>query len=456
VIGRAGPGAAAAAALAALLAPPDARADRPGFAGGTEQIFDGELGHVRVHYVTTSTDAVPDDDADQDGTPDYVQEVAERAETAWEDLVARGFRAPVPDGGLVPDDGGDDRFDIYLRDLELADGNFVAESCTDEPVRCAGFFAMENDLAGFGYASREEGLSVLTSHELFHAVQSAYAPDTATAWSEGTAVWNEEQTFPDQGDYERLLPYFLSRMYRPFERGGGGFGDPYPYGAAVWPTFLDERYGDGTVRRTWEACAEAGAGADFLAAAEAALGEGGVSLEAAWTEFSRWNLLTGERADPARSYQAGADFGSVELEPELAGPGAAEAAIEGLSARYLPIAAAGQGLAVTVDIDDGAVAAFYPQESQGGPLGEPVELERDGAALSAPLPPGGRGVLVLTGVRRGGLPRRAAVTVGEGAGGDGGGGGCAAAGRGGGSGAALLLAALALAHRRRRRAGDPP
>ena len=31
----------------------------------------------------------------------------------------------------------------------------------------------------------------------------------AVVWSEGTAVWNEEQTFPEQGDYERLVAEFL-------------------------------------------------------------------------------------------------------------------------------------------------------------------------------------------------------------------------------------------------------
>jgi hypothetical protein len=455
------------AAAAWLSSAPAAHAQRPEL-DGEPLTHDGELGHVRVHYVTTSSDAVPDDDADGDGTPDYVQEVAALAEIAWEDLVERGFRAPLSDGGLVDDDGGDDRFDIYLRDLMSADGNFVPEACSGTPIHCTGYFSMENDLAGFSYATRTEGIAVLTSHELFHAVQHAYAADMAFAWSEGSAVWNEEKTFPDQDDYERLVAGFLARPERPFDRQGGGFGDPYPYGTALWPTFLDERYGDGLVRSVWEACEELADGEDFLDAVDAVLAaQGDGSLISAWTDFSRWNLFTAERADPARAYAGGADLDAVAIEDDLAAPGAAATSVEGLSARYLPIAVAEgeeENLQITVQVDDGAVAAFFPEDGEGS-LGDEIELEREDGILVAPLPRPGNGVLVLTSVRRGGLPRDATVEVTVAPpdeGGDEDEDGCQAARSGGGRvpGTVLLLAALAFwlrgpARRRHHRRGEP-
>jgi hypothetical protein len=455
----------AATALAALAGlAPAARAERPTYAAGTELLaHDGELGHVRVHYVTDSDDAVPLDDADEDAVPDYVEEVAALAEIAWEDLEARGFRPPLTDAGVVPgDDGGDGRFDIYLRDLIASDGNYVAEECVGDPIHCAGFFAMENDLAGFGYPSITEGLSVLTSHELFHAVQNAYAPDTTFAWSEGTAVWNEEQTFPEQSDYERLVAAFLARPYRPFDRSGGGFGDAYPYGTALWPTFLDERYGDGTVLRSWEACEEAGPEPDFLDAIEAVLAEEGTTLESAWTEFSRWNLFTGERADPDRAYQGGADLDLVATEPDLVGLGSASTTIEGLSARYLPVVLAAdqeEPARLAVEVDDGAVAAFFPLDVDGAVAGEEIELARDDddGLLTATLPARARGIVVVTGVSRGGLPRDANVELAiapPDEGDDDEGGGCQAARSDGGRvpGTALpFLAAAALLWPRLRR-----
>jgi hypothetical protein len=447
------------------LAAPSARAERPVFADGAEPLaHDGE--HVRVHYVTTSDDATLPDDADESGVPDYVEEVAVRADLAWDDLVARGFRMPLADTGLVKgDDGGDERFDIYLRDLIAADGNFVAEACTEAPVHCAGYFTMENDLVGFNYASVAEGISVLTSHELFHAVQAAYVPDMALTWTEGTAVWNEEATFPEQSDYERLVESFLARPYRPFDRAGGGFTDLYAYGSALWATFLEERYGDGTVARAWEACEALGPGSNFLDAIDQLLAKDGESLQAAWTAFSRWNLFTAERADPSRAYQAGADLAPVATEEEFAGPGSAATTIEGLSARYLPVALAADGepLQITVEVDEGAVAAFLP-EDKGGAIGEAIELVREEGALTAALPDADRGFLVLTGVRSGGLPRDANIEIavappepdGDGDEDDG---GCQAARSGGGgvpASAAPLLAAAALVLAARRRAPRGP
>jgi hypothetical protein len=451
----------AVAAALALAAPP-ARAQRPAFAKGTTPLtHDGE--HVRVHYVTTSDDAVPPDDADESGVPDFVEQVADLAEISWQDLDARGFRSPLVDTGLVPgDDGGDERFDIYLTDLQQADGNYVDEACTEAPVHCAGYFSMENDLAGFNYESIEEGISVLTSHELFHAVQAAYVGGMAATWSEGTAVWNEEQTFPDaQDDYEKFVNAFLERPDRPFDRGGGGFGDKYPYGAALWPTFLEERYGDGTVRRSWEACEALGPDSNFLDAVGQVLDGDGASLESAWIEFSRWNLFTGERADPSRSYQAGAGLALVASEQGLTSLGTAETTVEGMSARYLPIAVDGERMQVSVEVDDAAAAAFYPQDG-GGALGDPVELVRDGGLLSAVLPGEARGILVLTSVRRGGLPRPASVEVAVAPPDDGGDGdeddegGCQAARSSGGpvpGTASLLLAASAFVLGSRRRRG---
>jgi hypothetical protein len=445
--------AAAASAFAFVLVASPARGERPSFAPDTEpRLHDGELGRVRVHYVTTSADAVPPDDADGDEVPDYVEEVAELAEIAWDDLEGRGFRPPVSDAGLVDDDGGDGRFDIYLRNLVAADGNFTVEACTAAPAHCAGYFAMENDLAGFSYATRTEGISVLTSHELFHAVQNAYAPDMPFAWSEGTAVWNEEQTFPGQGDYERFVADFLAHPQRPFDRSGTA--DAYAYGAALWPTFLDEWYGDGTVQRSWEACEAAGEGANFLDAIDQLLGEEGGSLASAWTEFSRWNLFTGERADPARAYAQGASLASVATEAPIAALGPSATSIEGMSARYLPVALPAQAdpLRLTVAVDDGAEAAFFPIE--GGAVGEEIELNReeDSGLLATRLEPDrASGMIVLSGVRRGGLPRDVTAEIGiappDAGGGDG---GCQAARSGSAPGSAvLLLAAVVLLSLRR-------
>ena len=64
------------------------------------------------------------------------------------------FRAPVRDEGL-PDNGGDDRFDVYLVAFAgQGDGNYRDDVCSkDDPQICAGYMVQENDFKGYGYPS---------------------------------------------------------------------------------------------------------------------------------------------------------------------------------------------------------------------------------------------------------------------------------------------------------------
>ena len=61
-------------------------------------------------------------------------------------------------------------------------------------------------------------IRVLTSHELFHAIQDAYDAGQDRKWTEGTAAWNEEMTFPEQDDYEGFVATFLELPERDFSR----------------------------------------------------------------------------------------------------------------------------------------------------------------------------------------------------------------------------------------------
>lgn len=216
--------------------------------------------------------------------------MASHADQALAAYATIGLRPLRPDGVL----GGDGRVDLYLRDLQQSDGSSGLDGCTETPVHCTGHVIMENDFAGFSYPSPSLGIRVLVSHELFHGVQDACDADQPIAWTEGTAVWAEERVFPEQGDFEGLVAAFLARPARPFDRAGAGFGDRYPYGAALWPYFLEHRFGVEVIPEIWANCeASADHRPDFLDATERVLAARGSSLRAAWIEFSRWNAETG-------------------------------------------------------------------------------------------------------------------------------------------------------------------
>jgi hypothetical protein len=173
---------------------------------------DSPGGHFRVFFVESSVDAVQIGDVDMNGIPDFPEAVALHADEVWADTVDnRGFRPPLDDSIYhdTADFGGDGRYDIYLVNISDSDGYRVIEACTGIPFTCAGYFAMENDFAGFGYPSDDFAIRILTSHEFFHAVQDAYDADQDRKWTEGTAVWNSDTVYPDVGEVAAFVRFFL-------------------------------------------------------------------------------------------------------------------------------------------------------------------------------------------------------------------------------------------------------
>lgn len=320
---------------------------------------DSAGGHFRVFYVESGENAVDlTDEAPKNGVPDFVELVGRSAEATYDSTITRrGFRPPLDDSIYHdrPDYGGDARFDIYLRIAGVgSDGYRVSEVCTDgtpatmggTPGRCSGYFVMNPGYKNSHYPSEKDGVEVLTSHELFHNVQDAYNAGQWRTFTEGTAVWNELQVFPDSPgtwrDYLGFLPAFFREPERPFDQSmGSGGAAAYAYGTAVFFQYLSERFGPQTIRQIWERVEQkdAGPAPHFLDATESVLREAGSSLRESWIEFSRWNLLTRERASlatPGNGYRRANEYPAVRLESDLTGLATpASFLFYGLSARYV-------------------------------------------------------------------------------------------------------------------------
>jgi hypothetical protein len=356
-------------------------------------------GDVLVHYATTGTDVALPADANADGVPDFVAEVATAAELALDRYTSLGFRRPLSDGAL----GGDGRIDVYLRDLNAADGHAGVDSCTAGV--CSGFAIAENDYAGYSYPSITEAIRSVVPHELFHLAQYAYAGDQSATWNEGTAVWAVEQLYGDQNsDFERFLPAFLTRTFRPFDRPAGGFGDAYPYGAALWPYFLERRFGTGTLVAVWPASEQSG----FLDAIDRVLGSRESSLEAAWIEFTRWNAFTGTHATTASPYPDARVWREAPREPSVQTGGTIY--VEGLSARYVPLALADRARVVVTPSGGIRVAAWLVADGQ--PLADGTELTPEGSSLETTIDAGSY-TLVVTGLSRGTITTPVEIAITE-------------------------------------------
>jgi hypothetical protein len=271
--------------------------------------------HVCVHWVSSTADAPPQNDADHDGVPDQVELTLSAFESAWAFEVGRlGFRAPKPDASSR-DHGPDDRLDVYLADVGIDDlAGFVA---TDDPHASDGGYAyrdysayvvVDDDFATWqlGSSGGQGGLRVTAAHELFHAVQYAYDSGEDRWLMEGTAAWIEDQ-FADDVNANRvwLRDSPLAQPWIPVDSSEGD----HEYGAWIFFRYLTESLGGGGadvsfVRRVWELAA-ASPGSPDLFSAEAvakALEQRDRTLSGALAGFGVWNLV------PAAFYQEGAAY----------------------------------------------------------------------------------------------------------------------------------------------------
>jgi hypothetical protein len=139
---------------------------------------------------------------------------------------------------------------------------------------------------------------ILGSHELFHAVQSAYDVEQGSVLAEGTAVWATEQFDPSLDDLEWFITGFFENVDRPLDEPLPGPADPYSYGAGVFFQFLHEALGPTVVRSLWERCEDGAGGVDdpyWLDVLDATL------QDAADISFSRTRTSSSRRGTSART-----------------------------------------------------------------------------------------------------------------------------------------------------------
>ena len=162
-------------------------------------------GEFKVHWVTVSSDA-PDlaDNSPANGIPDYVDLVATRADDSqMVENGTLGWPAAKSDGARG---GGDGLTDIYLADIcgpgaclfgYAAADDFSGE-CGLPPFKCFAYLVLDDDYAEFTeYPEPDIPLQVTAAHEYNHILQFAIDSEQDGWMFEATAIWVEEQVFPD-------------------------------------------------------------------------------------------------------------------------------------------------------------------------------------------------------------------------------------------------------------------
>ena len=340
------------------------------------------------------------------GIPDYIDEVAFAAEKSFTDQNgALGWPAPKPDGGR----GGNDKIDVYVADIckepngacifGYANTDDPSGQCRQAPFRCFAYLVLDNDynVDEFGYANPDIPLHVTTAHEYNHILQ--FRLDTRQdGWMfESTAVWSEEQVFPDDDDWLAYLDVWKRTSGKPitsFNAGGG----LRVYGSGVWNHWLHlgAGYGPQVVLDAWQSSRKTDP-KDFAVAAydRAIRRNGGRGFSQEFGRFAaataEWRVLDGDFPGADMNQPDEAQFPDVKRRGRLRPGRKAEVfTLDHAAYRLLAVKpGAADDLELKVRAPRGVRAAIALVRREGSPLNGKIrtkrEFARKGGRLSVRL-----------------------------------------------------------------------
>lgn len=188
-----------------------------------------ETVHFIIHYTTEGVDAAE---------VDYIELVGETMEEVLDIQVNQlGWALPPSDAGQ----GGDDRFDVYIRNLDSVFGYMTSSSPagdnpnTDavETEARAGYMVLDNDYIGYG-TDPIGAMRATAAHEFHHIIQYGYDSSDYQWYFESTASWMETVTFPD----EEEATIYVEDVFTFPEICFGGQGRADVNGFGVYGTWL--------------------------------------------------------------------------------------------------------------------------------------------------------------------------------------------------------------------------
>lgn len=285
-------------------------------------------GYFEIHYDTAGPHAVPAEDGDASGTPDYADNLARYADSSYRTQVLQmGYLPPPPDG--------DGRYDIYT--LNLGAGLYgFCEPETPGPAPWTdytSFIVVHNSFIGFPPNNDPEGaqkgaMKATIAHEFHHAVQFAYNASTSgRLWfMEATSTWMEEVVFDPVDDNYNYLPVFFAEPQTPLTNTG-----IHMYSSFIWNQYLAQNFGPDIIRQAWQEIRSFQA----AAALDRVLQTRSTSLGREFSRFALWNFYTGSR-DDGQHYEEGSFYPEMTVHQNSGGPPITgrSSAIFALAAQY--------------------------------------------------------------------------------------------------------------------------
>ncbi|HSG99605.1 MAG TPA: dockerin type I repeat-containing protein [candidate division Zixibacteria bacterium] len=247
--------------------------------------------HFKLHYDTTGTHAVPAADTNSNMVPDFIERIAQLADTAWSVHIDESGYLPPPSDDTA---GGDSRYDIYFEKFSFF-GYVLSTTPGANPWNdYASYMVLHHTFENFPPNDDPEGDAIGSAkatlgHEFFHALQLAYDRDDELWFMESSATWSEEILFDATNDNYQFLPDFFTSPHTALTAATDHF-----YSTFIFPLYLSQTFDTTLMRRVWEGARYATA---FETLADTLPAVHGATRDDAFREFVTWLGRTGVRDD---------------------------------------------------------------------------------------------------------------------------------------------------------------
>jgi hypothetical protein len=322
-----------------------------------------------------------------------VDQVAEALAASREKLVVRlGYRDPQFDAPL----------DVYLVNL----GGRIDGYTLQRSNQKAAALVIDSRLLG-----NESLLRAAVAHQYAHAVVGTYTLDAPIWWVEASTSWLEGNVVGSYSHYSDQLQAALDAS-----AGGLSWDDARSFqGRLLWPAYLsslDER--GQLVRTVWEQLERSADGSDVWQATEQALRPQGLTLADAFSEYTLWLLLSGDRND-GRHFTFADRMAGVPFSGEYSAYPAAEIQttpmLSSFGAAFLRFSADGEQGGVRINFEGASPGLFQAQllltpRKEDAPLVRAVVSvdPRGHGSIGIPWATFSEAVLIIGNVGRGAEP----------------------------------------------------
>ncbi len=249
-------------------------------------------GKFRINYVTSGRDAVPSDDFNSNGIPDFVEEVAEASDSSYyHEIVTLGFTDPISEFEV---------YDVFIEDLSGFGAYGLTNNRTSGSFPCNNFgpgtcIYIENDFDGYPPNTDPEGrvigsIKVTMAHEFKHSIQFAQNnwQGDSDRWAEMDATLMEEVVYDDVNDYYNYITGFSSDLFNsPASSLTAG-----SYEDITWALYFHENFGQNFWPDVWEII-EDDVQIPLVDAVETELVSRSESYDAAILESYMWHFASG-------------------------------------------------------------------------------------------------------------------------------------------------------------------